>query len=165
MIERDNLKWRDFMANRVEPKLIKPLFETLQKESLITLATIDYETTGPNIHAISWVYAPSEEKLLFAVDNRSRIIKNIENNEMVVVTIMANESVYSITGRMKVQQDIITGLPLKLALLSLTIGEVRDVMFYGSRISQVPKYEKTYDVQAATKLDNQVMDSLKKCTR
>ena len=41
------------MANQVEPKLIKPLVDELQKERFVTVATIDHESAGPNISAIS----------------------------------------------------------------------------------------------------------------
>ena len=53
-------------------------------------------------------------------------------------------------------------VPLKLAMVEITIEAVRDVMFYGSRISVEPQYEKTYDKKAAAKLDNQVMTALRK---
>jgi hypothetical protein len=36
------------------------------------------------------------------------------------------------------------------------------VMFYGSKIAVEPRYEKTYDAEAAGKLDRQVMEALKK---
>jgi flavin reductase (DIM6/NTAB) family NADH-FMN oxidoreductase RutF len=149
------------MANQVEPKLIHPLYEALQKERFVTLATIDYETGGPNISAISWVYASDEDRILFAVDNRSRIVKNIKNNPLVVMNLIANESTYSIAGKASVIIEKMEGVPLKLALVEILIDEVRDVMFYGSKISVEPKYEKTYDAQAAAKLDKQVMDALK----
>jgi flavin reductase (DIM6/NTAB) family NADH-FMN oxidoreductase RutF len=151
-----------YMANQVEPKLIQPLFEALQKERFVTLATIDFETGGPNVSAISWVYAPDEKRILFAVDNRSRIVKNINNNPLVVMNLIANESTYSIAGKATVKIEKMEGVPLKLALVEILIDEVRDVMFYGSKISVEPKYEKTYDAQAAAKLDKQVMDALKK---
>jgi flavin reductase (DIM6/NTAB) family NADH-FMN oxidoreductase RutF len=150
-----------FMANEVEPKLIDPLFQALQKERFVTIATIDYETGGPNVSAISWIYAPSEERIYFAVDNRSRIVQNIKHNPLVVVNVIANESTYSINGKANIKVERIEGIPLKLALVEIAITEVRDVMFYGSKISVEPKYEKTYDAQAAAKLDHQVMTALR----
>lgn len=150
------------MANAVEKKLIEPLFQALQKERFVTLATIDHETGGPNVSSISWIFAPDEERLYFAVDNRSRIVKNIQKNPLVVVNVIANESTYAISGRASIKAEKMEGVPLKLALVELDIVEVRDVMFYGSKISVEPKYEKTYDAQAAAKLDNQVMTALRK---
>jgi len=35
-------------------------------------------------------------------------------------------------------------------------------MFYGARIVQEPVYEKTYDEEAAAKLDRQVLNALRK---
>jgi uncharacterized pyridoxamine 5'-phosphate oxidase family protein len=149
------------MPNKVESALTEPLFQALQNERFVTIATIDHETGGPNVSAISWIYAPSEEHIHFAVDNRSRIAQNIRNNPSIVVNIIANESVYSISGKAHIKVEKIEGVPLKLALVDVAISEVRDVMFYGSKIVQEPKYEKTYDAQAAAKLDNQVMTALR----
>ena len=150
------------MANQVEPKLIKPLFDELQKERFVTLATVDHETSGPNVSAISWVLAKDEETIYFAVDNRSRIIENIKNNDKAVINVIANESTYSISGTASVKQEKLEGVPLKLALVEIKINEVRDVMFYGSKIVTEPQYDKTYDKDAAARLDNQVMDAMRK---
>ncbi|WP_110112397.1 pyridoxamine 5'-phosphate oxidase family protein [Bacillus sp. CGMCC 1.16541] len=150
------------MANQVEPLLIEPLFQALQKERFTTISTVDFETKGPNVSAISWVIAPDLEHVRLAVDNRSRIVKNIEQNNLVVINIIANESCYSISGKAAVKTEKLEGVPLKLALIEVKIQEVRDVMFYGSKISVEPSYEKTYDAVAAAKLDNQVIQAMKK---
>ncbi|MEH7125531.1 pyridoxamine 5'-phosphate oxidase family protein [Bacillus sp. JJ1532] len=150
------------MANQVEPKLIKPLFDALQQERFVTLSTIDFETGGPNVSAISWVLAKDEGTIQFAVDNRSRIVQNIKENKKAVINLIANESTYSITGDVTVKEEKLDGVPLKLALLELSIHEVRDVMFYGSKIISEPQYDKTYDKDAAARLDKQVMDAMKK---
>ncbi|ESU32914.1 hypothetical protein G3A_09170 [Bacillus sp. 17376] len=150
------------MANQVEPKLIKPLFDELQKERFVTLATVDHETGGPNVSAISWVLAKDEGTVYFAVDNRSRIIDNIKSNDKAVINLIANESTYSISGTASVQQEKLEGVPLKLALVEINISEVRDVMFYGSKIVAEPQYDKTYDKDAAARLDKQVMDAMRK---
>ena len=150
------------MANQVEPKLIKPLFDELQKERFVTLATMDHETGGPNVSAISWVLAKDEDTVYFAVDNRSRIIENIKNNDKAVINLIANESTYSISGTASVKQEKLEGVPLKLALVEIKISEVRDVMFYGSKIVAEPQYDKTYDKDAAARLDKQVMDAMRK---
>ncbi|WP_066066379.1 pyridoxamine 5'-phosphate oxidase family protein [Neobacillus soli] len=150
------------MANQVEPKLIMPLYEELQKERFVTLATVDHETGGPNISAISWVLAKNDSTIYFAVDNRSRILENIKNNNQAVINLIANESTYSIQGEANVKEERLKEVPLKLALVEVAIKEVRDVMFYGSKIISEVQYDKTYDKNAAQKLDNQVMDAMKK---
>jgi uncharacterized pyridoxamine 5'-phosphate oxidase family protein len=150
------------MANQVEKKLIKPLYDELQKERFVTLATIDFETGSPDVNAISWILAKNENTIYFAVDNRSKIIQNINHNQMAVINIIANGSTYSIKGETNVKQEKLNGVPLKLALVEMKINEVRDVMFYGSEIIQEPQYDKTYDRDAALKLDKKVMDAMKK---
>jgi hypothetical protein len=150
------------MANQVEERLIEPLKKYLQRERLVTISTVDHVTGGPNVNAISWVYASDEKHILFAVDNRSKIVRNIQHNKYVVITLIANDSIYSISGKTQIVQESLDGVPLKLSVAKLTIDEVRDVMFYGSKISLEPVYEKTYDALAAAKLDTQVMEALKK---
>jgi len=150
------------MANQVEPKLIKPLVDILQKERFVTLATVDHETGGPNVSAISWVFAKDEETIYFAIDKRSRIIENMKTNNKVVMNLIANESTYSISGTASIKQEKLEGVPLKLALVEIHINEVRDVMFYGSKIVAEPQYDKTYDKDAAARLDKQVMEAMKK---
>lgn len=150
------------MANQVESRLIKPLFDELQKERFVTLATVDHETGGPNVSAISWVLAKDDSTIYFAVDNRSRILENITKNNLAVINIIANESTYSIQGAASVKEDRLNDVPLKLALVEISIKEVRDVMFYGSKIVNEPQYDKTYDKAAAERLDKQVMEAMKK---
>lgn len=150
------------MPNQVEPKLIKALYDELQKERYVTLATVDFETGGPNVSAISWILAKDEETIYFAVDNRSRIIQNIQQNANAVINLIANESTYSISGAAVVKLEKLNEVPLKLALVEIKIKEVRDVMFYGSKITAEPMYDKTYDKDAASRLDKQVMDAMRK---
>jgi uncharacterized pyridoxamine 5'-phosphate oxidase family protein len=150
------------MANQVEPRLIKPLVDELQKERFVTLATVDFESGGPNVSAISWILAKDEETIYFAVDNKSRIIQNITHNNKVVINLIANESTYSIQGEASLKAERLREVPLKLALVEMHINEVRDVMFYGSKIVTEPQYDKTYDKNAAARLDAQVMEAIRK---
>ena len=150
------------MANEVETQLVDALYDELQTERFATISTIDFETNGPNVSAISWLVAPTKQKIRFAVDVKSRIVENIKHTNKAVVNILANESCYSISGIAEVVQEKLEGVALKLALIELDINEVRDVMFYGSKISVNPSYEKTYDPVAAAKLDRQVIEAIKK---
>ncbi|RLQ95880.1 pyridoxamine 5'-phosphate oxidase family protein [Falsibacillus albus] len=152
------------MANRVEPKLTPVLFDQLQRERFVTIATCDHETGGPNVSAVSWVLAKDEETIFIAVDQRSRIIQNIQRNPLTVINLIANESTYSISGNASIIMDRMEHVPLKLSLVELKIENVRDVMFYGSKIVSEPSYDKTYDKNAADRLDCQVMDAMRKKT-
>ncbi|MCL7746322.1 pyridoxamine 5'-phosphate oxidase family protein [Halalkalibacter alkaliphilus] len=150
------------MANQVEYALTEEMLPLLQKECYVTIATIDYEKNIPYVKAISWVYAPNVQTIRIMIDNRSRIVENIKTNEGVVLTLIANGSTYSITGSAKIVTERIENLPLKLSMIEMEIQEVRDVMFYGAKMTITPSYEKTYDAEAAAKLDRQVMEALKK---
>jgi hypothetical protein len=144
--------------NHLSSELLPPL----QKEPLVLLSTIDFETGFPNVSAISWVYATDPHTIRFAVDNRSRIVSNIRKKGGVVLTFMANGTVNAVTGEAKILVETLEEVPLKLACIETKINAVRDAMFYGARISVLPQYEKTYDKRAAEKLDNQVFSAMKK---
>lgn len=149
------------MAETVAKSLNEQLLPLLQKERFVLLSTINMDNGAPYVNAISWVYAPNETSILFAVDNRSRIVQNIKGNPYVTLTLVGGGSVFSIAGKASIEADHMEGVPLKLAKIMISVEEVRDVMFYGSKISVEPDYEKTYDKQAAQKLDDQVMTALK----
>ncbi|GAB7387684.1 pyridoxamine 5'-phosphate oxidase family protein [Bacillaceae bacterium] len=149
------------MSEIVAQSLSEELLPLLQKERLVLLSTIDKETGAPTVSAISWVYAPNAAAVRFAVDNRSRIVENVKQHKDVVICLFGAGSVYAISGEATVVSERMEGVPLKLAAIEVKIRAVRDVMFYGSRISVEPEYEKTYDPKAAAKLDNQVMTALK----
>ncbi len=148
------------MPNITEPELIEPLLKALQEDRLVSLCTIDFESKGPSVSALSWIYAENSTTILLAVDFSSRIIKNILHNDKVVVTVHANESVYSVHATAKIQNELIENVPLKLSLVELKVTAVRDVMFYGAKLSVEPQYEKTYDKNAAQKLDEQIYTAL-----
>lgn len=149
------------MAETVSQSLSEELFALLQKERFVTLGTIDHESGAPSLSSLSWTFAPSVETIRFAVDNRSRILTNIAKDPQVVLHLIGVGSSFAINGKAVLQTERMEGVPLKLAMVKVTIEAVRDIMFYGSRISVEPQYEKTYDKNAAAKLDNQVMTALK----
>lgn len=142
--------------------LPEQLVQALQKEPLVLLSTIDAESGSPSTSAISWVFAADPTRLRFAVDQRSRILTNIRNNPLVNVAFFAEGSVHAVYGSATVVTDALEGVPFKLACVDIAIDAVRDAMFYGSRISVMPAYEKTYDKRAADKLDGQVFDAMRK---
>ncbi len=149
------------MAETVAQSLSQELMPLLQKERFMILSTIDHETGSPSVSAISWVYAPHPNSVRFAVDNRSRIVQNVQSHPGVTLTLIGNGSVYAIVGKATIAKERMEDVPLKLAMVEVEIEAVRDVMFYGSRISVEPAYEKTYDAKAAAKLDQQVLNALK----
>jgi hypothetical protein len=151
-------KWMTETPNYLSEELLP----YLQKETLVLLSTIDFETGAPNVSAISWVYAMDTQTVRFAVDHRSRIVSNVREKAGVVLTFMGNGTVNTVSGEARLITEALEEVPLKLACVEVKIQAVRDAMFYGSRISVEPRYEKTYDKRAAEKLDNQVFSAIKK---
>ncbi|MGB7998673.1 MAG: pyridoxamine 5'-phosphate oxidase family protein [Anaerobacillus sp.] len=149
------------MPNKVDSTLSNELLNILKREQYVLLSTIDHETAGPNMSAISWLYAADTQSIVFAVDQKSRIVTNIKANDQITITLIGNESTYAIGGRAELVEEKMEDVPLKLTMYKLHIREVRDVMFYGAKMSVAPAYEKTYDPEAAAKLDRAVMTVLK----
>ncbi len=150
------------MPETVAHSLSEELFSLLQNERFVTLGTIDHESESPALSSLSWVFAYNHQKIRFAVDNRSRIIANINKTPKVVLQVIGAGSSFAIYGNAAVTVEQLEDVPLKLAMVEIDIETVRDIMFYGSRISVEPEYEKTYNKNAAEKLDKQVMAALRK---
>jgi predicted pyridoxine 5'-phosphate oxidase superfamily flavin-nucleotide-binding protein len=142
--------------------LPEQLLSALQKEKLLLLSTIDFETGAPTMSAVSWVYAMSPETIRFAVDARSRLVTNMKNNPLITLTYIGSGSVYAVYGSARIVTDSLEGVPFPLCCVDLQVKSVKDAMFYGARISVEPEYEKTYDKRAAEKLDGQVFAAMKK---
>lgn len=134
----------------------------LQQEKLVLLATVDADNGFPSVSAISWVYADRPTHVRFAVDARSRIVTNLNKHPQVTLTFFGEGKVNTVYGRASVVAETLDGVPFKLACYDVAVEAIRDAMFYGSRISVEPEYEKTYDKRAAEKLDGQVFAAMKK---
>jgi hypothetical protein len=147
-----------------EPMTALPegLLRQLQKEKFVLLTTVDQDSGGPANNAISWVYAANPSTIRFAVDARSRIVGNLTKSPLASVTFFADGTVYTAYGKAKVVAEALDNVPFKLACFDIAIESIRDTMFYGSRITQEPEYEKKYDKRAAEKLDNQVFEAMRK---
>lgn len=141
--------------------LSEALVRSLRKERLVLLSTIDCESGSPTISAISWVYAPDDRTVRFAVDARSRLVRNLQNRPEATIAVFAEGSLYAVYGKARLVSESLAGVPIKLACFDVAVEAVRDAMFYGARISVEPEFEKTYDRRAAEKLDNQVFEAMR----
>lgn len=137
------------------------LFDLLQKEYLVLLATIDHETKGPNVNAISWIHAKDRSTISFAVGHKSRIVDNIKSETQVNLTVFAENSVFTISGKATIASADMDNVSIKLAKIDVHIDAIRDVMFYGAEIAQKPTYVKTMNQELAEKLDMEVLRELK----
>lgn len=138
------------------------LFSQMQNEKFVLLHTVDAETGSPTSSAISWVYAVDPGRIRFALDARSRLLDNLRQHERASMTIFGNETVHAIYGKAELVSESLEDVPFKLSCYDIVVEDVRDAMFYGSKLKVEPEYEKTYDKRAAEKLDQQVFTSMKK---
>lgn len=150
------------MAEQVVTELSQDQINFLQGEKLVFLHTTDFETGAPNVAAISWLLAINPKLIRFAIDPRSRVVSNIKKDGRVSVAILGPNSCYSISGVAEAAAERLEGVALNMIKVDIAVDEVRDVMFYGAKLSAEPKYEKTYDPKLAEKYDTEVYTALKK---
>ncbi|QPC46208.1 pyridoxamine 5'-phosphate oxidase family protein [Mangrovibacillus cuniculi] len=144
----------------VQEQLHPLLYEHLQKERYVTISTVDV-TGVPHVTAISWLVALSENRLAFAIDARSRLVQNIAKLPNAVVTVIFDGTTYAISGKVKIEQNQLDGIPIPLVKCVLEVTEVRDIMFYGSSMSSEPTFTKTYDAKKAEAIDSLVWNALR----
>jgi len=149
------------LAKKEIPQQLSPeLVQFFEGEKLVLLTTIESETKTPNVTAISWVKAMDENHIRFSVTNNSRLYSNIKADPNVVLTVIANETVYSIQGKASILENTMEGVAIKLAKIEVEVTAVFESMFWGAKITQEPEYEKTYNPKKAKELDIQVYAAL-----
>ncbi|WP_409341282.1 pyridoxamine 5'-phosphate oxidase family protein [Paenibacillus sp. MBLB4367] len=142
--------------------LPEQLISILQRETIVMLNTVDADNGSPTVSAISWIYPVDGGKLRFAIDQRSRIIANIQKTPIVSLSFFGGGTLNAVYGETTIIAETLAEVPLKLACIEVNVTAVREAMFYGARVSVDPEYVKTYDKRAADKLDGQVFDAIKK---
>jgi uncharacterized pyridoxamine 5'-phosphate oxidase family protein len=152
------------MTKKVEvpTTLTEQQMNLLNEETLVLLSTVDEETQTPTVNAISWVKAPSENKIRFSVSASSRIVANVKANPRITLCIIGLETVYSIVGSCTVLTEKMEGVAMPLANIEVDISAIYESMFWGAKITQEPKFEKTYDLEKAKALDEQVYAAMLK---
>lgn len=138
------------------------LFAHLQQQSFVLIHTADAASGCPTSNAISWIYAPSRDKLRFAIDSRSRLTGNLQAHAEICVTVFVAGGVVAIHGRALPVATPLAGVPFDISCFDIEIDSWRNAMYAGSRLASVPECEKTYDQRAADKLDGQVFEAMRK---
>ncbi|MGO0059179.1 pyridoxamine 5'-phosphate oxidase family protein [Brevibacillus fluminis] len=144
------------VQNAVSPELA----QYLNGDKLVLLSTVDAETNTPSISAISWVKTVDPGTIRFAVAANSRIVGNVKANPRATICVIGLETVYSITGTVTVREEPMEGIQMKLVKLELSIDNIFESMFWGSKIVQEPAYEKTQMIEKSKELDEQVFQGL-----
>ncbi len=147
---------------KIGTELTEIQLQLLQNERYTTVATVDAKTGAPQLNVISWVYAPSAKQLFFAVGFKSKIIENIAKQPMVSVSFVGEGTTAGVSGTAILKREVLDTVPVKLALIQLNINQVDDIMFFGARITDELRYIKTYDLDAAAKLDRKVKAAMRR---
>lgn len=134
----------------------------LEQQTIVLLATINAENGFPDIKAISWVHPMDGSRIRFALNQRSATVGNLVRHPLTTLTYFCGDTVYTLYGHAKLVTDDLPGVPFRIACFDLQLESIRDAMFHGSRISVLPEFENTYDERAASRLDGQVLDAMKK---
>jgi hypothetical protein len=134
--------------------------QIFEAESLWFFSTICKESGAIQQNVVSWIYGYKQNVLRITVSSKSDIVSNIESNNNVNFSFFYNKSIVSFQNKAKIVTKKMPGVPFPTALIELETHELHDIMFYGAEISQKPTYQKTYNIDAAKKLDKQVYDSM-----
>ncbi|WP_280771547.1 pyridoxamine 5'-phosphate oxidase family protein [Salipaludibacillus daqingensis] len=144
---------------KAEERIHDELVDSLQGEKIVTLVTKDAETNEPELSIISWLVAhPGGKTIKFAVGHNADSATNIQENPQIVLGVTGAESCYSIKGKATVS-DVIEKT-MKLRVITVEVESVKDVIFYGGKITSETTYEKTYDPKLAEKLDSEIYSLL-----
>ncbi|MGZ4032250.1 MAG: pyridoxamine 5'-phosphate oxidase family protein [Tumebacillaceae bacterium] len=149
------------MAEQVFDALPDDLVNYLQGERMVTIASIDAENGSPNLLCISWLLAIDSKTLRLAIDGRSKLLTNIAKDDRVTVSVLGNGSAFAINGHAKKYVDKLEGVALNMSGVEIQVEAMRDVMFYGGKLTVEPAYEKTYDKALAEKYDNEIYTALR----
>lgn len=145
----------------VRSELSAELTDFLQGPQLVLVTTLDHESKWPTNNLITWVVAKEAGTLRLAADAKGRVISNIRADERVLLTVMTAGACHTIEGTARVIADQLEGPSLKLGCAEVRVQAVRDVTFYGGKITAEPQYEVTYDQALKEKLDSSVFDAMR----
>lgn len=142
--------------------LSRELTEYLQGPQLVMVTTLDAETKWPTNNLITWVLARDERTLRLVADAEGRVLQNIRDDARVVLTVMTPGACHAIEGRGAVVAERLDAVSIKAGMAEIRVETVRDVTFYGGRVTEPPRYEVTFDQQMKEKLDREVFDAMRR---
>lgn len=147
-------------TSEVPTQLSAELVEFLQRPQLVLVTTLDADTKWPTNNLISWVVAKDPTAIRLAADAKGRLIGNIRSDERVLLTVMAHGACHCIEGTARVVADNLDGVSIKLGCAEVTVKAVRDVTFWGGKITSEPQWTVTYEQALKEKLDTAVFAAM-----
>ncbi|RHB50650.1 hypothetical protein [Exiguobacterium sp. AM39-5BH] len=147
------------MASKAAFELSRAQQDVLNEMPLTFLVTFDEPKRWPITHAISWVQAPNERTIRLALTKHSHVITLLSQEKTASLIFLEGGLAYSIALSHVHEFEPSVKPALHLRFFEGEIEEVRNISFYGASYGQ-PDIVKTYDVEAAEKLDREVKESL-----
>ncbi|WP_088835157.1 hypothetical protein [Paenibacillus tyrfis] len=146
--------------SKVIAELSPEMVQQLQGQNIVFLNIVNRETGDIYSTCLSWVYAVSPTAIRFAIDAKSDFVQILQQDPRLVMNFIAQETVFSVKGKAAVKVAQTEGLTLKMALIEVTVEEIRDIIFYGGKIVTQPAFVKTYKEDLIKKLDNEMRTAL-----
>ena len=106
----------------------------LQVGRLVVMATVD-ERSMPNTSPISWVTAIDRRTLRLAVSPEVNTFINITRNPNVMISVLGGAMTLGIRGQARVLAEQIEEVPFPMAMVEITVDEVKDDSVIGRGIS------------------------------
>jgi len=140
--------------------LSQELAAFLQGPQLVLVTTLDADSKWPTNNLITWVFAKDESTIRLCADAKGRVINNVRADDRVLLTVMTGGACHTIEGNARVIKEELEGVSLKLACAAVKVRAVRDVTFWGGKITAEPQYDVTYDKALKEKLDSSVFAAM-----
>ncbi len=147
------------MASKAMFELSDAQQGALNDMPLSILVAFDEAKRWPTTHAISWVQTPTRQTIRFALTKNSHLITLLRQEKTASLVFIEDGSAYNATLSPVAEFEPSIVPALHLRFFEGRIEEVRNISFYGAMFGQ-PEIIKTYDVEAAEKLDREVKESL-----
>lgn len=146
---------------KIQDRLSPDLIDFLQGERIVSLITLKSDTKKPTVSTISWLIAEeSGQRIKFAMGHKASSIDNILADPYIVLHVVGPDNCYEITGNASVSETFKGTMSYRV--VTVDIESVENVMFYGGKVNTVPTYEKTYNLELAKKLDDEIYARLRK---
>lgn len=127
------------MQHPAPENLLDALQAALKRGTGAILATVSAEGV-PSTAFCSWIVSAGADRLALALDSRSTAHKNISTGKTkVALEILADDLILAVRGEAQIVKEQLTTVPFPCALVSVSIGQVRDHGVDGV-VFTAPKY-------------------------
>lgn len=135
------------------------LLNLMQNLTPAVVATVNGDK--PYTTFITWLIAKDENTLRMAVSTNSTTTNNIRENPNVSIEVFGEGIASSIIGEAKIIKEEIENIPFPVAVIEISVKEVKNNLFPGATVKGTIPFEHTGNIQKAEELDNLVLKALR----